>query len=298
MMKNVHLFGVTTPTGKYLEKKFIKAKKEFKFTGYSRTNLKYRRINFEEGSLFLDCNKNIFICCCPIWEFAKLIENIHKKNQRTLKKISCFVICSSTSIITKKFAFNNFDKILVRKLESAENALLNIAKKYKINCFIIRPTLIYGSIEGYSDKNIGSLTKIMRLMPFVLIPNKTGLRQPIHANQLASYIFFLTDRLVINEIKNIFKSKIINIGGDEELTYKSMLFKIKQNYPYNDPIQNCLIIEVPQFLFYLLISPLIILSPKVFELFLRLNSDLSGFSKPSFLLKLPPESFPVKPIKE
>ena len=132
-MINVHLFGVTTPTGKYLENKFLK-EKSFKFYGYSRTNSDYNYINFKDNYIELKSNKNIFICCAPIWEFSKFIGNIYKNNKKILYKINCFIICSSTSIVTKRFAINNFDKELVKKLESAEKSLIYISKEFKVKC--------------------------------------------------------------------------------------------------------------------------------------------------------------------
>ena len=294
-MIDIHLFGITTPTGKYIERIFKNKSEEYNIIGYSRSDKMYKSINFEEKNLFIYSNKSMLISCAPIWDFANFINNSYKKNTNLLKKINSMIICSSSSVITKKFAFNEFDKELVKKLELSENKLLDICKNLDIKCFIVRPTMIYGSIDGYHDKNISLIVKIMRLMPFIFIPKNTGLRQPIHALQLAKVIYFITSFYALNK-ENSIASKVFNIGGDEELTYKKLILRLKDSFPRKDPINNCYIAELPITIFILLLIPLSIFSPKLFELFLRMKSNLSGFLKASILIKQNPKKFPAKPI--
>lgn len=294
-MIDIHLFGITTPTGKYIERIFNNKSEEYNLIGYSRKDKKYKSINFEKENLLIYSDKNILISCAPIWDFANFINNLYKKNTNLLNKINSMIVCSSSSVITKKFAFNEFDKELVSKLELSENKLLDICKNLDIKCFIIRPTMIYGSIDGYHDKNIRLIVKIMRLMPIIFIPKTTGLRQPIHANQLAKVIYFITTFYAFNN-ENSISSKVFNIGGDEELTYKKLILRLKDTFPRKDPINNCYIAELPSTIFILLLIPLGIFSPKIFELFLRMKSNLSGFLKSSILIKQNPKKFPVRPI--
>ena len=294
-MIDIHLFGITTPTGKYLESIFKNKSEQYNLIGYSRSNKIYNSINFEEENLLIYSNKNILISCAPIWDFANFINILHKKNTNLLNKINSMIVCSSSSVITKKYAFNEFDKALVKKFEVSENKLLDICKNLDIKCFIVRPTMIYGSIEGYHDKNIRLIVKIMRLMPVIFIPKTSGLRQPIHANQLAKVIYFITSFYAFNK-ENIIASKVFNIGGDEELTYKKLILRLKDAFPKKDPINNCYIAELPITIFILLLIPLSIFSPKLFELFLRMKSNLSGFLKSSIFIKENPKKFPVRPI--
>jgi len=294
-MIDIHLFGITTPTGKYIERIFNNKSEEYNLIGYSRSDKKYKSINFENENLLIYSDKNILISCAPIWDFANFINNLYKKNTNLLNKINSMIVCSSSSVITKKFAFNEFDKELVKKLELSENKILDICKNLDIKCFIIRPTMIYGSIDGYHDKNIRLIVKIMRLMPIIFIPKNTGLRQPIHANQLAKVIYFITSFYAFNKENNIL-SKVFNIGGDEELTYKKLILRLKDTFPRKDPINNCYVAELPITIFFLLLIPISIFSPKLFESFLRMKSNLSGFLKSSNLIKQIPEKFPVKPI--
>ena len=75
-----------------------------------------------------------------------------------------------------------------------------------------------------------------------------------------------------------------------------MILRLKDAFPRKDPINNCYIAELPNIIFILLLIPMSIFSPKLFELFLRMKSDLSGFIKSSILIKQIPEKFPVRPI--
>jgi len=292
-MTDIHLFGVTTTTGKYLEKIFKGKSNKFRLYGYSRKDEEYNSINFKEKDLLLHANQNILISCAPIWKFKEYIQNIDKHNKEVFKKINTIIVCSSSSVVTKKFAFNKFDKELVKKLISSEDQLIDICKKQKVKCFILRPTMIYGCIDNYKDRNISLIVRIMRKMPFIFIPNKTGLRQPIHANQLAKAIFFLTSIYSLNENNNI---KIFNIGGDEEITYKQMIIKLKEAFPKKDPINSCFVFEIPNIIFIFLIFPIRFFSPKKFEKFIRMSSNLSGFLKTSILINQNPEKFPIMPI--
>ena len=73
-----------------------------------------------------------------------------------------------------------------------------------------------------------------------------------------------------------------------------MISSLKSSYLKNRTIRNCFIIRVPNRIYYLLFSPLIIISPKLYESLLRLNGDLSGFTKSSYILNINEMSFPAK----
>ena len=101
---------------------------------------------------------------------------------------------------------------------------------------------------------------------------------------------------LINKYKNNSKiiSKKIALGGDITLSYKKMIEKIKESIPKNSKGSKCKIITLPNRIFYFIISPLIIISPKIYEAFMRISSDLSGFSTPKELTNsVPNNQFPV-----
>ena len=296
-MINVHILGITTTTGYYLKKKFNNKNKKYRFFGYSRKINKYKPIDFRYSkisNLNLSTN-NFLVSCGPIWEFSQFILNSYNYEKELFKKINSIIVCSSTSVITKRFAYNDFDKSLASKLKKSEDALLELCDKLKIKCYILRPTMIYGCGGNYQDKNIKIILKIMKFLPFIFIPKSTGLRQPIHAKQFSNYIYYLLEKCYEKEEIHQ-ENEIINLGGDEELTYKKMLIRLRNSFPKNDQINSCKLIEIPSSLFFILITPLMLFSPKIYEAFLRLNSNLSGFSKVSALLNRKFETFPIKPF--
>ena len=193
-------------------------------------------------------------------------------------------------MLTKRFASNKFDKDLHYKLKNSEDKIFDLSKKLKKPLFIIRPTLIYGNVDEFRDKNINIIISIMRKIPFVLVPSSSGMRQPIHAIQLAELIFLKCQ--LVWESKFQQREKIL-VGGDYIFSFKSMLMKIKKALPDHDKAKRCKIITINRRLFLFLISPLILISPKLFESLLRINIDLAGFEKVSKLLKKQPREFPA-----
>ena len=59
----------------------------------------------------------------------------------------------------------------------------------------------------------------------MLHPADTGYRQPIHFSDLSKITFLLLKQLNKNTSKGI-TCKIIEVGGDEELTYSELLFRL------------------------------------------------------------------------
>ena len=98
--------------------------------------------------------------------------------------LKAIISCSSTSVLTKKFAINNFDKRLVEKIKNAENRIEKICKNNNIIYQIIRTTLIYGNSKKYNDKNLSKIVNFMEKSPMLLMPKNSGLRQPIHYLQV------------------------------------------------------------------------------------------------------------------
>jgi len=82
---------------------------------------------------------------------------------------------------------------------------------------ILRPTLIYG--EG-RDTNITPLSRLIRRFGFMpLVGGAPGLRQPVHAEDLAiGAISAASSAAAVN--------KIYSLSGGETLTYREMIGRI------------------------------------------------------------------------
>jgi len=129
----------------------------------------------------------------------------------------------------------------------------------------------------------------------VALPSHSGLRQPIHASQLAAVALELAQRMFGPGLDSSLPERIA-LGGDSQLSYKAMLQALQQALPANDPARHCRICEIPNRLFFLLAAPLLLRSPKAYEAVLRIGADLAGFTPSHQLLDQPPQPFPVLPL--
>lgn len=289
----LHLFGATTPCGEALIQAAAQSKNELRVQPYSRTDPEFAYINFHDPGGFEPkqvSDTNTWISFAPIWLLATFLEKLKSENPEALQGINQIIACSSSSATTKRFAANNFDKTLSFNLRASEEQLINTSKLLNISCTIIRPTLIYGSAGPYSDKNINRLRSIVRRLPFLILPKNSGLRQPIHARQVANLVL---QKAADHSACRTWSSSILEIGGDEIFSYKAMIEKIQATMPQSD---RCPIFEIPNRVFNFCASPLIILSPKLFEAILRISADLSGFKPAHELLEEKPKTFPVRNI--
>lgn len=291
---NIYLFGATTPTGQAFINLFLKDNPKDNLICFSRNSLKYKYIDFDKSEIdFPKTNKRfIIVSFAPIWKISKFLEKVYKKNPNSLNKLLGLVICSSSSVITKRFSYNKFDKNLFDKLLISENLLNQLSKKLDVSIYVLQPTLVYGNIGEFKDKNINIIRSLMKLLPFIIIPSNTGLRQPIHAYQLA-LVTLKKVQLIKDNSKSVFAKKIL-VGGDQILSFEEMLNKIKTEKYSHNKIIKCPIVKLPNRIYSFLASPIILFSPKLYEAFNRLNANLSGFTKISEILEIPEKKFPLK----
>jgi nucleoside-diphosphate-sugar epimerase len=240
---------------------------------------------------------DLWISFAPIWFFAPFLEELAASNQERLQSLRGVIACSSSSVITKRFASNQSDRELVSRLAAAEAQLIATCRRLEIPCIILRPTLVYGQAGPYGDQNFSRVLAIMRCIPFMFLPANTGLRQPIHARQLAALTFQLVRRFSASSW-DIAQGGFVAVGGDAQLTYADMLRALQSSLPYSDPVRRCRFLLIPNRLFFFLAAPLSLLSFKFFEAVLRMGADLSGFTPVHQLLGEPPQPFPVDPLED
>ena len=155
-MHNIHLLGSSTLSGKSF---CFENKSKYKIISYSRKNKKdiyldinnirsYSNIDFE---LF---DNSFIVSFAPIWETAKFFEIISRLQNKKTRKLKGIILCSSSSVVTKRFAINTKDKNLFKSLLDSENKIINLSNKLNIPCLILRPTIIYGSQDKLKDNNL------------------------------------------------------------------------------------------------------------------------------------------------
>ena len=241
------------------------------------------------------CEENlqgVVVSFAPIWLLAPFLDLLCQIDAKSRPNIKGVVACSSSSALTKRFAANRADRKLVQRLVNAEDRVELSCNVLNIPCSIIRPTLIYGKAGGYGDRNLSQLLNMMRRLPILAHPAESGLRQPIHAKQLAAAALHQS-----NQPKG--PSTRIFLGGDDCLPYETMLRRLQdaaiREQP-GDPAGRCRLVALPSRLFHLLAAPLLPISPKTFEAVLRMQADLGPFTSVHELLGEDPIPFPMTPL--
>jgi len=131
-----------------------------------------------------------------------------------LKRVVAF---SSTSVITKQDTEVAAERQMIRNLAAAEQQIASICEQHGIGWTILRPTLIYA--EG-RDTNITPLSRLIRRFGFMpLVGGAPGLRQPVHAEDLAIGAIAAAQG-------NTSVDKFYSLPGAETLSYREMIGRI------------------------------------------------------------------------
>tara|TARA_B100000575_G_C23099880_1_gene634542 strand:+ start:656 stop:1540 length:885 start_codon:yes stop_codon:yes gene_type:complete len=277
----IHLFGTRTNCGMYF---LQKASKFFKVQSYSRKkdteNIKFDFDKNYNKKIFVE--NSICVSFAPIWKFANFLNKKYKHSKDELKNIKAVIVCSSSSAETKKYTSNHFDKELNRLLLSSENTIRKICNELNIRFVIIRPTLIYGNFELFRDRNINTIIKILKILPLIFLPNKTGLRQPIHFSQLADCVLVFCLNPEIIDLQTT--ENLLSLGGDYEISYNELILSIRRELVISNKLNYFIIIKLPNRIFNFICAPLLLISPKLYDSLIRISIDLAGFTKSSNFL--------------
>jgi hypothetical protein len=296
-MSDVLLFGATSPSGLA----FIQGAANLSLTVAGRR----RPLGFADGPFqFCDLRAadsldqpldGILVSFAPLWDLAPFLARLAELHPGQLAGVRAVVACSSSSVITKRFAFNRFDRDLVQRLSGSQDVLIDTCRNLGLPCRIVAPTLIYGRVGTHGDRNLSQLLQWMRRFPLLPLPADTGLRQPIHATQLAAVVRTLVIGL-LRQADGVSTSEVIAVGGDDTLTYHELLLRLQQQCEESDRARRCRLVAMPAWLFRGLAAPLLLAAPKGFEAVMRMQVDLAGFLPAHSLVGEDPQPFPVLPV--
>lgn len=297
----ITLFGATSPSGQALIA--LAAGRQLVVAGRraplppagSGEAPPFLRCDLEDTGAGAELPSGLLVSFAPIWSFAPWLERCARRNPAAFGRLLGVVACSSSSVITKRFAANRFDRDLVQRLGQAEASLTRTCAAHARPLRILAPTLIYGQAGPLGDRNLSRLRQLLRRLPLLPLPGEGGLRQPIHCRQLAAVALHLADRLARDGFDPS-QPVHLPLGGDDTLTYAAMLRRLQDATDPGDRARRCRLVALPPRLFLSLASPLLLLSPKRFEAVLRMGADLAGFTPAHRILGGPPEPFPVLPL--
>lgn len=152
-----------------------------------------------------------WICVAPIWVLPEYFSLIEAAGARRV------VVLSSTSRFTKVGSGDTAENAIAARLIDAEARVQVWAANRGIEWVILRPTLIYGHGR---DKNITELARwIRRFGFFPLLGKALGLRQPVHADDVAAACGAAL-------LSSAAGNSAYNLSGGETLTYREMVERI------------------------------------------------------------------------
>ena len=161
-----------------------------------------------------------------------------KKFLETAKQFQTVVVFSSSSVESKQESGNPKERNQIKGMLALESELRLFAQSRGIKLVIFRPTLIYGC--GL-DTNISRLANLIRRYGFMPVNGKAvGLRQPVHADDLASVaVSAMLSRDVL--------PPVLYLTGGDTLSYSEMVSRIFK--ALGKPAR---LVRVPQWLLVLL----------------------------------------------
>jgi nucleoside-diphosphate-sugar epimerase len=135
----------------------------------------------------------------------------------TGERLKAAVIFSSSSVESKRDSDHPVERSQMQAMLALESEIRQVAETSDIKLVILRPTLVYGC--GL-DANISRLAKWILRFGFMPVNGKAaGLRQPVHADDLASVAIsaMLSDKTL---------PAVMTLTGGETLSYSDMVARV------------------------------------------------------------------------
>lgn len=152
-----------------------------------------------------------WLCVAPVWVLPLYFSTLERYGARRV------VALSSTSLFTKTDSSDPAENAVASRLAEGEARLRTWAESKGVEWVILRPTLIYGRGR---DKNIAEIARFVgRFGFFPLLGKAMGLRQPIHAEDVA-------DACVAALQTPAAANHAYNISGGETLPYREMVRRV------------------------------------------------------------------------
>lgn len=147
----------------------------------------------------------------PLWTLPRWLKHSHAPAIRRL------IAFSSTSRFTKAASRSDYERGVAEALARAEEAVASWAEQHGVAWTLFRPTLVYG---GGLDKNVSTIARFVeRFRFFPVIGAATGLRMPVHADDLAAACL-----LALDNPRSF--GRAYDLSGGEALSYRAMVNRI------------------------------------------------------------------------
>ena len=202
-------------------------------------------------------NAQALIHLAPLWLLPPLLPVL------SLLQIKRVIGFGSTSLFSKASSADAGEQQLVARFMEAEEAITRLGSTLEMSWTIFRPTLVYDCMH---DKNIAVIARFIQYYGFFpLLGEASGLRQPVHADDLAE-----TCILALNQ--SVTFSRVYNMSGGETLSYRQMVERI-----FCSLGKSARFLIIPAWLFRAAIRLIMLLPGKrnmTPEMAMRMNVDL------------------------
>lgn len=159
---------------------------------------------------------DVLYSCGPLDAFARWYA-------RTPVRAARIVAIGSMSVESKASSTDPHERALAARLHEAEQALIAAADGRGSAWTVLRPTLIYGA---GADRSLTPLVRrARRWRVFPRIPGAHGLRQPVHADDLASACLAVSAQAQC-------AGRFYPLGGGERLSFAAMLERVRASLPF------------------------------------------------------------------
>jgi nucleoside-diphosphate-sugar epimerase len=153
-------------------------------------------------------------CTANVGLLATALPYLYRLSGLSLTRVVAF---TSTSIVTKVDSEILVERESVRLWGEAERQLITVCERLGIVWTVLRPTIIYD--EG-RDANITRLSRLIVRLGFMpLAGDGSGLRQPVHAEDLAIGALAAAASPTAG-------NKVYAVPGKETITYREMVGRI------------------------------------------------------------------------
>lgn len=150
------------------------------------------------------------VSCGPLDGFARWLA----RNELRAPRIVAF---GSTSVRVKQNSPDDDERDVAQRLQHAEDLLMATGHARGTPVTVLRPTLVYGAARDATLSRIAQVAHRMRVFP---LPRRaTGLRQPVHVDDLA-------DAALACLARPATAGRAYDTPGGEDVTYREMVRRV------------------------------------------------------------------------
>lgn len=214
------VFGASGAVGRFLVPQLLERGNEVIAVSRENRDSSREGLRWLAGDLYGDLPQlpqvDAIYSVGPLDGFATWLERANLAGQPRI------VALGSLSVLSKRDSPDAAERALAERLAGAEAQLVAAAESRGCAWTVLRPTLIYGAGLDRSLSPIARFGARWRVFP--RLAGARGLRQPVHAEDLADLCLLALDTPVAS-------GRRYEAGGGERLAFADMLERVRASLP-------------------------------------------------------------------